>query len=409
MDHRGRRGRGEPTQRAGSRETLEVLSSLVDESLIQQEGDDGDLRFGMLGTIREFGIGALEEGGEADRARRRHARYFLGMAEAAEPELTIRDQAWLGRLEREHDNLRAAVRWSIDTGDADTGLRLAGSLWRFWQLRGHLAEGRRWTDELLALPAARTRTAARAKALSAAASLAYWLRDTHSVRGPYEESLAIYREVGDRRGEAEAAYNLGFAYLLAGDLRAAKDSHRRAAEIYRDLEDSVRLAHATAAVGMVAYQQEDLDTTDALVEEAHVTFQGVGDLWGIVLTSGLLCALALKRGDYERARPAAIEALEANLALGNVLGNAVSIQALAVLAVRLGRPETGVRLAGATDRIKEVAGGEAPPAIVGLEDPREIAKDFLTEGRIAELWEEGRAMSLDEAIALARRQAQLVP
>jgi predicted ATPase/class 3 adenylate cyclase len=390
-------------------ETLEVMSSLVDESLVQQEIDDGDLRFGMLGTIREFGIDALEDAGEADQARHRHAKYFLAMAEAAEPELTIRDQVGLGRLEREHDNLRAAMRWSIDTGDAETGLRLAGYLWRFWQLRGHLAEGRRWTDELLAMPAARNRTASRAKALSAAGSLAYWLRDTNSLRGPYEESLAIYRELGDRRGEAEAAYNLGFANLLSGDLRAAQELYRRAAEIHRDLDDPIRLAHATAAQGMVAYQEGDLETTEALVEEAHVTFQDVGDLWGIVLTSGLVCALALRGGDYDRARPAAIEALEANLALGNTLGNAVSIQALAVLAVRLGRPEAGVRLAGAIDRIKEVAGGEAPPAIVGLEDPREIAKDFLTEGRIAELWEEGRAMRLDEAIALARRQAELVP
>jgi predicted ATPase/class 3 adenylate cyclase len=390
-------------------ETLDVLGSLVDKSLVRKEADDGALRFGMLETIREFGMDVLEETGEAGNARRRHASYFLAMAEAAEPELMVRDQGWLDRLEREHDNLRAALRWTIDTGEADAGLRIAGALWRFWQVRDHLAEGRRWTEELLVLPAAAARTAARAKALSAAGSLAYWVRDTESVRGPYEESLAIYRKLGDRRGEAEGAYNLGFAYLLAGDLRTAGKHHQRAAEIYRELGDEIRLAFANTALAMVAAQQGDLKTTGALIGEAQRTFHSAGDLWGIVQTSGLVAMLALRETDYERARPAAVEALDANEALGNTLGFAVSIQALAVLAVRLGRPEAGVRLAGAVDRIKEVAGGEAPPEVVGLEDPREIAKGSLTEGRIAALWEEGRAMSLDEAIALARREAQPRP
>jgi predicted ATPase/class 3 adenylate cyclase len=386
-------------------DSLDALGSLVDESLVRKGTDAGDLRFGMLETIREFGMDVLEEAGEADHARGRHASYFLAMAEAAEPELTGRDQGWLDRLEREHDNLRAALRWSIDTGEADTGLRMAGALWRFWQVRGHLAEGRQWTDELLALPGAAARTAARAKGLLAAGSLAYWLRDTESVRGRYEESLAIYRQLGDRRGEAEAAYNLGFGYLLAGDLRAAKELYQRAEGMYRGLDDPVRLAHAITARSIVAYQEGDLETSDALIEEARVTFVSVGDLWGISLTSGMVGAVALRRGDYERVRPAAIEALDANEKLGSILGTGVSIQALAVLAVRLGRPEVGVRLAGAVDRLKEVAGGEAPPAVVGLEDPREIAKDSLTDDRITALWEEGRAMSVEEAIAYARGES----
>jgi tetratricopeptide (TPR) repeat protein len=226
-----------------------------------------------------------------------------------------------------------------------------------------------------------------------------------SVQGPYQESLAIYRELGDRRGEADAAYNLGFACLLAGDLRAAKDLYKQAAGVFRELDDPVRLAHTIAAMAMAAYQEGDLETTDALTEEARVIFLSAGDLWGIVLTSGQVAALALRQGDYERVRPVAIEALEANEKLGNTLGMAVSIQALAVLAVRSGRPEVGVRLAGAVDRIREEAGGEAPPALVGLEDPREVAQGSVTEDRIAALFEEGRAMSVEDAVAYARREA----
>jgi predicted ATPase/class 3 adenylate cyclase len=385
-------------------DTLDVLGSLVDKSLVRTEPEDGDVRFGMLETIREFGSDVLADTGEASKARRRHASYFLSLAEGAEPTLTVRDQGWLDRLEREHDNLRAALRWAIDTGEAETGLRITGALWRFWQVRGHLAEGRRWSDDVLALPGAAARTCSRAKALSAAGSLAYWLRDTDSVRGPYEESLTIYQELGDPRGEAEALYNLGFAYLLAGEYPAAQDLYQRAADMYRGLDDPRRLAHAITAMAMAAYQQGDLETTDVLNEEARATFLRVGDLWGIALTAGQLTALGLKRGDLKRARAAAIDSLEANQALGSTLGNAVSIQALAVLAVRLGRPERGVRLAGAVDRIKEVAGGEAPQGIVGLEDPCEIAKTSLTQDRIEALREEGRAMTLDEATALARRE-----
>jgi predicted ATPase/class 3 adenylate cyclase len=123
-------------------DTLDALGSLVDNSLVRREAGDGDLRFGMLETIREFGLEVLEQAGEAGRARRRHASYFLRLAEAAEPQLTVTDQGWLDQFEREHDNLRAALRWAIDTGEADIGLRIAGAVWRFWQVRDHLAEGR---------------------------------------------------------------------------------------------------------------------------------------------------------------------------------------------------------------------------------------------------------------------------
>jgi tetratricopeptide (TPR) repeat protein len=294
------------------------------------------------------------------------------------------------------------LRWSFDAGETDTGLRMAGALWRFWQMRDHLAEGRRWTDELLGLPGASARTAARGKALAAAGSLAYWLRDAEAVRGPYKESLAIYRELEDRRGEAEATYNLGFASFLTGDLRGAKELFERASEMYRQLDDPIRLAHGSAALAMVAYREGDLEATGALVDEARTTFRTVGDLWGIALTSGQLAALALKRGDYERCRAVSLESLEANERLGNTLGMAVSFQALAVTAIRLGRPEAGVRLAGVADRIREVTGGEAPPAIVGLEDPLEVATASLTEQQIAALLDEGRAMSMVDAMAYAR-------
>jgi predicted ATPase len=387
-------------------EMLDALGSLVDMSLVRKEADAGDLRFGMLETIREFGMEKLEEAGEGDRARRRHASYLLAMAETAETQLTRRGLGWPDRLEREHDNLRTALRWTIDTAEVDTGLRLAGALWRFWQVRNHLAEGRRWTDELLALPGAAVRTAVRAKALLAAGSLAYWLRDLDAVRPLYQEALAIYQELGDQRGEAEGAFNLGYAHLLAGDLGGARGLHQRAATIYRGLGDSSRLAHATTALAIVAYAAGDFEAADALIEEAHDIFLELGDLWGIGVTAGQRGALALKQGYYERCRTSCLESIDANEALGQTTGLAVAMQALALLAIHTGRPEAGVRLAGAVDHLKEVTGGEAPQAAVGLDDPRDVARAHLSQARISELWDEGRAMGHQEAVAFARQEAR---
>jgi predicted ATPase len=383
-------------------DTLDALGSLMDKSLIRRSDPDTESRFQMLGTIREFGIDKLAEVGDADLVRRRHALYYLELVTAAESGLTARDQGWRNRLESEHDNIRAALSWTIDARATDIGMGIVGALWRFWQMRGHLAEGRRWTDEVLGLPGAAARTATRAKALSASGSLAYWLRDTESVLALYRESLEIYREIRDRRGEAEAAYNLGFAHLLEGDVRAAKDLYETAAQMYRSVGDRLRLAQAVMALGMVAYHEGDLEKSDALTEEARAAFLDAGDLWGISMTAGQLGALALRRGEHERARRAITESLELNDKLGNRLGTSVGIQGLAVLAVRFGRPEAAVRLAGAVHRIREVAGGEAPRDLVGLEDPVDVAKRHLAADRIAALWNEGRAMSFEEALASAR-------
>ncbi len=383
-------------------ETMDVLGSLVDRSLARREGP----RFRMLETIREFGIDALDRSGETDAVRRRHAEHFLAVAEAAEPELTRRDPGLLDTLEMEHDNIRAALRWSIETDEAEPGMRMAGALWRFWQMRDHMAEGRRWTDEVLELPSAAAPSAARARALLAAGSLNYYLRDTGSVRGLYEESLKISRTIGDRRGEAEGMYNLGFGCMLAGDFPAAKEFELRAEEAFRELGDHVRLAHVYIAQAMVAGSEGDFEAERRFLRRARTTFEELGDLWALGVITGQMGAVAIRAGDQAAARAATLESLGIAERLGNSLGIAVGLEGLGVVAILEGQTEAGLRLAGAAARVKEELGGEPPPELLGMDDPRELSKNFLAEEQITALWDEGRAMTLDQALALARLEPQ---
>ncbi|HJP65140.1 MAG TPA: adenylate/guanylate cyclase domain-containing protein, partial [Actinomycetota bacterium] len=212
-------------------DVLEGLTSLVDKSLIRRGDPNGHPRFTMLETIREFGLERLGEAGEFDPILQRHADHFLDLALEAEPHLTAEDQGdWLDRCDREHANIRAALRWAIAAGDGERVQGAAGALWRFWQQRGHLTEARSWFDEILGMPAGQARTAARAKALIGAGGIAWWREDREAAGAVYREALEIERELDDPAGTAEALYN--YAFFVAGD---------DLAEATRLLEESMEL------------------------------------------------------------------------------------------------------------------------------------------------------------------------
>jgi tetratricopeptide (TPR) repeat protein len=324
------------------------------------------------------------------------------MVEVAEGELLAADGRWLRRLEQELDNVRAALRWAIETGDAETGLRIAGAMWRFWQVRDRIAEGCRWVDEALSIPAAASRTAIRAKALAARGSLVYFTNDRDGAREAYEESLDIAREVGDIRGEAEGTYNLAFAHMLAAESAAARELLERAIVMYGELGDPVRQAHAKTALGMISLQEGDEEASRSLTEEGLATFMDADDQWGITWASGQLASLALRRGDHERCRSLMLQSLDRSDAVGASGWSAVAVEAIGVLSIHEGDPERGVRLAGAADRLREVAGGGAPRALIRLDDPLELARATLSADRIDALWHEGRAMTPADAVAFAR-------
>jgi predicted ATPase/DNA-binding SARP family transcriptional activator len=300
---------------------LELVSLLLDKSLVQVEQDADEARFDLLETIRQYARDKLLETNPAEAWQRRHADFYLALAERANAELRGPQQAlWLARLEREHDNLRAALAWSqTPAGHAELGLRLAGSLWRFWDMRGYLGEGRRALENGLARVAART--AVRASALDGAGWLAYSQGDHLAARALHEESLQIWREVGDPWGMALALNNLGNVAWKQADYPTARQFHEESLKIRRELGDPMGIAASLHNLGMVAWNQGDYLGARALYEESLALKRPLGDKWGMATSANALGAIALELGELDVAQARYAE----SLALAQELGDKVGI------------------------------------------------------------------------------------
>jgi len=388
-----------------AQDVLELLGSLVDKSLIHRVATSEALRFRMLETIREFGVEQLEAAGEAEATRDRHASFFLAAVEAAEPHLRgLQQKRWLDELELDHDNLRAALRWGIETGNAKIGLRLVGAVWRFWHLHGHLAEGRSWAEEVLALPASSGRTAERARALTALAGLAYWQEDVPATRRAYEEALAIARELRDRSAVAEGIYNLAYVPAYEGDTAGSVAMFEESRTLFGDLGIRRGVADSLWALGILARLQGDLPRSRILAEESLAIHRELGDRFGTTDALHTLGRTALAQDDLATAAASFLEALDNDEEIGNRTGMAIVLDNLAAKASVEGHHLRALRLAGASEAIKETAGGHAPPPLIDLPDPRQAAREALGDAAVTAAWEEGRAMTLDQALAYARQE-----
>jgi len=385
-------------------EPLEGLTSLVDQSLIRRTETAGESRFSMLETIREFALERLREAGELEEMSRRHADHFLRLALEAEPHLTAGDQVeWLDRCDREHANIRAALRWAVEADEAGRAQEAAGALWRFWQQRGHLAEGRRWFEEILAVPSGRQPTPARAKALIGAGGIAWWQQDRAATGIFYAEAVAIERELGDPARIAEALYNL--AFVVAGDdLAAAGRLLEESLDLFRRVGDERGVAQVLTMLVMQDAQAGNWEPVVDSLEEVVAIWRGVGDRLHLAFDLLWLAFADGRVGRLPEARSAALEALDLFREVDNATGIGITFTDMAFLATWEGRHEDAIRLAGASESVKERVGG--PPGAIGglLEgDPVAEASAHLSEEAARRAWEEGRAMSLDEAVALARR------
>ena len=292
---------------------LETVSSLVDNSLVHPDGE----RFGMLETIREYALEKLAEEGDEEELRRGHAAHYLTFAETAEPELTGPHQAeYLKQLESDHDNLRAALRASLDTGSGEVALRLACALWSFWLARGYLGEGRRWLERALAKRGA-PEPQVKAKALHGAGVLAHYQGDYEHAKALCAESLALCQQAGDDRGVASALSGLALTARTTGDYPTARSTFERALQTFTRLGDRQGVARTLNRLGLVAFYAGDYERFRALVEESLVAFRELEDVEGVGLATMHLGMVALTRDDPASARPC----LEESLAICGELGD----------------------------------------------------------------------------------------
>jgi predicted ATPase/class 3 adenylate cyclase len=386
---------------------IDLLASLVDKSLVTRLAtESGAVRFTMLATIREFAHERLDEAGEGDWIRVRHAAFFLRLAERAEPHLRkVEQKRWLDELELEHGNLRAALRWTIDAADAPVALRLVAALWRFWQLHGHLAEGRRWAEEAVALPAALERTGERGRALTALGGLAYWQEDVPAFSRAYEEALAIARERGDRSAEAEGVYNMAYARAYQGETADALGMLEQAGAMFDELGDRRGIADTVWFRAVGARLAGDIPRARTLAAESLALHRETGDRFGMTDALFAVGRVAFDEGDLSTMAASFFEALDNEEEVGNRTGMGIVLDHLAAKASAEGDHLRAVRLEAASEAIKQAAGGHAPPPLIDLPDPREAARRELGDQAVAAAWEEGRAMPLELALAYAREDA----
>ena len=266
---------GDPIDEA---DVFDLLTSLVDKSLIAAERQEQQTRHRLLETVRQYALDRLAENGGSAAVRQRHQAFFVTLAEEAELQMRGPDQAlWLDRLEKEHDNLRAALSWRAD----ESSLRIAGALWRFWAMRGYFSEGRAWMTSVLAGADAQARTAARAKALNGAGSLAYRQGDYVRANELFEESLSLCRELGDKPGIATALYNMGSVACEQGDYTAARNLIEESLALRRAAGDKWGIATSLINLGHVACEQGEHVVARALHQESLAIQRELGDTWGI--------------------------------------------------------------------------------------------------------------------------------
>ena len=301
---------------------LDGLASLLDKSLLQrieQEGaGDGEPRFMMLETVREYALEVLRESGEAERTRHAHAVYYLKLAEEAEPHLKgVRQAEWLARLEREQENQRASLAWLIEQNEAELALRFCGALWWFWWLRGYWSEARRWLETTLKLTQAGEATSARARALCAAGYLAYYQDDYALARALLEEAVSLSRAQGFSVELANALSTLGRLLHAQDDVDAAHSTLIASESLCRMSGNFWQLAYVLRQLGHIAGHRGDLTQAETYTQEALALSRQLEDKSLIATTLVNLSGIAMIGGDLVRAATLTREALALARELGD--------------------------------------------------------------------------------------------
>jgi predicted ATPase/transcriptional regulator with XRE-family HTH domain len=388
---------GEPL----SLDVLEGLGALVDQNLVLQREEGGEARFGMLHVIREFALDQLHQSSDAAAMHQAHAAYFRALGEEAEPHLWGFGQAaWVRRLEGEHDNLRAALGWLRDHGEAESAVRLAVAIGRFWFFRSYYEEGARWLESLLASPGAIDPTV-HVRALFRAGILAWMRGDAPRLGLLGEEALALARTTGDVEGSALGWQLRAFASLSEGQLE-------RAAEYADQAVAAARQAGVRRTLGLELYSQGnvllmlgELERAQAGAAEGLELLRAQGDEGGQAHCQEILSEVACRRGDATNGRLHAKEALELFQRLEDPAGMAVSLLLLAGVAALGGHFARAGWLFGFANSMPGHSETFNGLALHGVDALLNSAQVVLGEEAWAAALVAGRALSLEQAIAEA--------
>jgi predicted ATPase len=374
---------------------LDTLQSLVEKSLLRHS----DERFWMLETIREYATERLELSGEADELRRRHAAWFIAFAEDAYPHLRGSPKEWLDRLKAEHDNLRAALDRLETSGATQLALQLAGALYRFWFLGGHLREGRPRLERLLG--ADESRTAARARALNGAAAMAVQTGDSATAALRSGEALALHRETGDAWGIAYSVFTLGLAATEEADWARARPYFEESLTRFRELGDKHYALVAADGIAWTSGQLGDLERCRAGHEDVLRHARNQED-WAIVASE--LEQLARLVGDEGRIQDALSMLAESLRITRDLEMPSQIVESLCRYANTLadaGQAKTAAELLAAVEALLEEIGGSFSWVVDTNEKTLKEIRAQLDDATLAEALERGRRLTVDDAVALA--------
>src|SRR5919112_1273582 len=424
-------------------DVLELLSELVDKSLVVAEAGEEEMpRFRMLEPVRQYGQERLQESGTAEWVTEHHAKYYLALAQEAEPELEGADQIrWMDRLEAEHDNLRAVLSWALEGGEAELGLRLAGALRLFWVGHSHYSEGRRWYEEGLKRGGSVPQQV-RANALLGTGFFMASQGDLGLAIERLEESLALYRQVGDRRGAATCLRLLGSTMFELGDWERAEALLEEGLVLARESGSIRDTCNALSTLSYMAACRDDMKRAKTFGEESLTIARKAGDTIAASFASNFLAVTAMLGGDYGRAQTLFEATLEMTRITGNRKGLATALNnlglvalcqgdyaraaklsseslrlseesldhqlvtwaldALAAVCAQRGYVGRAARLWGAAEVLREASDFSQPPDDKRVLEPfLEAARSRLHEAAFQAAWEEGRAMTEEQAVGYA--------
>jgi non-specific serine/threonine protein kinase len=382
---------------------LRGIEGLLDHSLLHAtEEADGRVRYGMLETIREFGLERLADGGEQEAVWRRHAAWCLDFAERAERGLWTPDQdQWVRRAESELDNLRTALGWAVAANDAEAGYRLAGALWLFWTRHGHLAEAADWIARVLAVGAP-SRSPARAKALIGAAAVAWWRGDNATALARLDESEALSRANADRVGLAWARHGRSLAHDALGESDRALAHAEEALALLRSVAEPAMVAHFSTVLGQIVYRRGHHARAEGVYRDALEAQRQAGDTTSTAMTLASLAQAARAGGDLDRATAYGLESLALARTVGVPMLPADVLIELAAVQAERGDYARAARWCGAAAAYMDSIAQPLSP--VGRPDHDLVvaaARNRLGEAAFRAVYAAGRNLPLDEAIAEA--------